>query len=339
MRLIGRHNRSPGGKRARYRGLSSTIGGCVYLGPGKGLCNPLNELLVELRHLRYFIRAAELLHFTRAAESLYISQPTLSVCIQQLEEEIGAPLFARIGRHVQLTEAGQLLLNRARQAVNELQTASDEIQAATELKSGRLKISALPLFSTTVLPVWITRFNALYPLVHIKARSASSEDIEAGLLSGVYNLGFSIAPTEHTDMQIRQLFNDEVVLVVSKKHPLAKLKRIELSDLNELPVAMHSYRVASARLVHKYLHDHGVQFKCVVEYDDGNALLKIAGEGNLATLLPRMGVHDADLRTFSLPDGGIEIAAVAMYTHLNPAAKAFLAIAQEITASAAITKS
>lgn len=306
----------------------------VDLETEKGLPKPRNEPPVELRHLRYFIRAAELLHFTRAAESLYISQPTLSVCIQQLEEEIGAPLFARVGRHVQLTEAGQVFLNRARQAVIELETASDEIQAATELRSGKLEISALPLFSTTVLPVWITKFNSLYPLVHLKARSASSEDIESGLIAGSCDLGFSLAPTEHTDMQITQLFNDEVLLVVAKKHPLAKLKQIELSDLHELPVALPSYRVASARLVHKYMHDHGVQFKCVVEYDDGNALLKIADEGNLATLLPGMGVHHSDLCTFSLPDGGIEIAAVAMWTHLNAAAKAFLEIARESTAAA-----
>ncbi len=67
---------------------------------------------MELRHLRYFIRAAELLHFTRAAESLYISQPSLSVHMQQLEEELKTKLFDRVGRQVRLTDAGQVLLVR-----------------------------------------------------------------------------------------------------------------------------------------------------------------------------------------------------------------------------------
>ena len=81
---------------------------------------------MELRHIRYFLRAAELLHFTRAAESLHVSQPTLSNHIQQLEEEFGTPLFER-GRRLRLTEAGELLLGYARNAVCELERAKEEV--------------------------------------------------------------------------------------------------------------------------------------------------------------------------------------------------------------------
>src|SRR5690242_6831244 len=115
---------------------------------------------MELRHLRYFIRAAELLHFTRAAESLYISQPTLSIHIQQLEEELGTPLFARVGRNVRLTEAGELLLIRARQALNELENAGEEIGAIVGLTRGTLRIAGLPSFSSRVLAPWIAAFNS-----------------------------------------------------------------------------------------------------------------------------------------------------------------------------------
>ena len=101
---------------------------------------------MELRHIRYFVRAAELLHFTHAAESLYISQPTLSIHIQQLEEELGAPLFNRSGRHVQLTEAGQMLLIRARQSIRELELAQEEIADLKGLRRGTLRIGALISF-------------------------------------------------------------------------------------------------------------------------------------------------------------------------------------------------
>src|SRR5580692_2496904 len=103
---------------------------------------------MELRHLRYFIRAAELLHFTRAAESLYISQPSLSVHIQQLEEELKTKLFTRVGRHVQLTESGQVLLTSAKHAIGELETAGKQIEAMTGLLQGTLNLATVPLYGS-----------------------------------------------------------------------------------------------------------------------------------------------------------------------------------------------
>ena len=91
---------------------------------------------MELRHIRYFLRAAELLHFTRAAESLYISQPTLSIHIQQLEEELNTQLFDRC-RQLRLTETGQVLLGHARNLIRELEPlfkgSSEEFSTSARL--------------------------------------------------------------------------------------------------------------------------------------------------------------------------------------------------------------
>src|ERR1700732_1907248 len=107
---------------------------------------------MELNHLRYFVRAAELLHFTRAAESLYISQPTLSIHIQQLEEEFGSPLFARIGRNVRLTQAGELLLEHSRNVIRELELAQQNITSLQGLLRGTLRIGSLLAFSLEMVP-------------------------------------------------------------------------------------------------------------------------------------------------------------------------------------------
>jgi LysR family cyn operon transcriptional activator len=87
---------------------------------------------MELRHIRYFLRAAELLHFTRAAESLYISQPTLSIHIQQLEEELNTQLFDRC-RQLRLTETGQVLLGHARNLIRELELAKQGLLMSVSL--------------------------------------------------------------------------------------------------------------------------------------------------------------------------------------------------------------
>src|SRR5882757_516540 len=122
-----------------------------------GCDNPIfaEVLKLELRHLRYFIRAAELLHFTRAAESLYISQPSLSVHIHQLEEELKTKLFGRGARGVHLTETGLVFLEHAKRAVQELEVAEKEIDAMTGLLRGTLTIATVPLYGSKILPGWI----------------------------------------------------------------------------------------------------------------------------------------------------------------------------------------
>jgi len=282
---------------------------------------------VELRHLRYFIKAAELLHFTRAAEALFVSQPTLSTHIQQLEEELGTELFARVGRHVRLTEPGQLFLDHARLSVRELEVAGEEINAIKGLLRGKLHLSALPLFSSVYLPGWIAAFNAVHPDVHIQARSGSSEDIEAGVASGDFDLGFAILPVEHADLNTTELFSQEVVMVTSHKHPLAKKKKLEAADLHALPIAMASHRVAAAQLLHKYFEELGVQPNVVVEYDDAHALINIAKLGSLVTFLPMNYIVDRELVSMQLPGKGLQFTSVAIWNHLTPAAKSFLEIA------------
>ena len=95
---------------------------------------------MELRHLRYFVAAAEELHFGRAAQSLHIQQPPLSRQIQLLEAELGFSLFERSRRRVELTPAGTALLGRARQVFDALEVAVHDARSASEGESGRLVI-------------------------------------------------------------------------------------------------------------------------------------------------------------------------------------------------------
>ena len=288
---------------------------------------------MELRHLRYFIRAAELLHFTRAAESLYISQPTLSVHIQQLEEELGTPLFARIGRHVRLTEAGEVLLNRARQAIRELEIATEEIDGLVGLLRGNLRVAALFAFSEKLLPAWLASFNAAHPDVHVIARSAVSDDIEQGVVDGTVDLGFSFLPVDHDEIQSEELFTERIALVVSKEHPFAKREEVSIKDCTNLAVALASRRIVARRLLDESLAQSEVSLNVVVEFDDLHALLEIVRMGTLATFLTPIAVGEQpELRMFPIEDDRLCMVAGALWTHMSPAARAFLQIAKEESA-------
>jgi len=182
--------------------------------------------------------------------------------------------------------------------------------------------------SSILLPGWIAAFNAIHPDVHIQARSGTSEDIEAGVVSGDLDLGFAILPLQHAEISTRELFISEVAMVLSHKHPLAKKKTLESMDLQALPVALASHRVASARLLHQYFEELGVKPNVVVEFDDAHALLSIAKLGSLVTFLPMTGfIEDPELRLRKLPGKGVRFTAVALWNYFTPASKAFLEFA------------
>jgi LysR family cyn operon transcriptional activator len=269
-----------------------------------------------------------MLHFTRAAESLYISQPSLSIHIQQLEEELKTKLFARVGRSVLLTEAGEILLVRARRAVAELETAGQEIDAMTGLLRGTLTIATIPLFGSKFLPSWIDSFSLLHPNMHISVRVSRAEDIENGLVSGAFDLGFSLLPTERQELTTKEMLADQIVMIVCKEHPLAKKGKLTVADLSTVPIAIPSHKISSVSSIASYFEKLGITPKIMVEQDDGHALLELVKLGGFATCLPSMAIRqDSDLCLLDLPPPGSPITIAAMWTQLSPAAKAFMELA------------
>jgi LysR family cyn operon transcriptional activator len=290
---------------------------------------------VELRHLKYFMRAAELSHFTRAAESLYISQPSLSVHIQQLEEELKTKLFSRVGRNVRLTEAGQILFKHAQRAVGELDAAGQEIDAITGLLQGTLTIGTVSLFGSKILPGWIDRFSTQHPDVHVFVRVARAEDIENGLVSGTFDIGFSLLPSEHTEISSTELFADQTVMIVSKEHPLAQKKKLEVADFATVNMALPSHKIiSSSRSLGGFFESAGIVPKVMVEQDDGHALLELVKHGNFVTFLPRFIVKDeTDLHLLPLPGKGITVSFGVLWTDLNAASSVFLETVKQAAAA------
>jgi DNA-binding transcriptional LysR family regulator len=145
---------------------------------------------MELRHLRYFIAVAEELHFGRAAQVLGISQPPLSQQIQALEQEVGARLFERTNRRVELSEAGRLFLEEARLALAQVDKAADVARRAQLGELGELKIgftSSAPFNST--IPQAIFSFRQRFPAVHLNLREMSSTQVADALVDGKIEVG------------------------------------------------------------------------------------------------------------------------------------------------------
>ncbi len=145
---------------------------------------------MELRHLRYFIAVAEELHFGRAAQQLGISQPPLSQQIQALEQELGARLFERTNRRVELSEAGRLFLEEARQVLAQVEKAADVARRAQLGELGEMKIgftSSAPF--TSKIPKAIHAFRQRFPAVHLNLKEMSSRDIAEAVFDESIEVG------------------------------------------------------------------------------------------------------------------------------------------------------
>ncbi|MBD1600810.1 LysR family transcriptional regulator [Pseudomonas typographi] len=178
---------------------------------------------MELRHFRYFVAVAEQLHFGRAAHQLGISQPPLSQQIQALEAQLGVRLFNRNNRRVELSEAGRLFLEEARQVLAQVTKAGDVARRAQAGELGELKVgftSSAPFSST--IPQAIHHFRQAFPAVQLTLLEMSSHDVVDRLAAGDVDVGLTRPVPLPASVEMAELFREPLVAVLSAGHPLAE---------------------------------------------------------------------------------------------------------------------
>lgn len=178
---------------------------------------------MELRHFRYFVAVAEELHFGRAAQVLGISQPPLSQQIQALEEQLGARLFNRTNRRVELSEAGRLFLDEARQVLAQVDKAADVARRAQAGELGEMKVgfaSSAPISGN--IPQAIYQFRKAFPAVQLNLLEMSSHEVVDQLAAGHIDVGLTRPVPLPDSVVMTELFSEPLVAVLSASHPLAQ---------------------------------------------------------------------------------------------------------------------
>src|SRR3954469_11296881 len=168
---------------------------------------------MELRHLRYFVAVAEELHFGRAAQRLHIQQPPLSRQIQQLELELGFPLFERSRRRVELTPAGSALLGRARQVFDALDVAVHDARSASIGQTGRLVVGYPSSLAYSGLTELLREFRTRFPSVELMLRELPPGDQIEALKSGSLDVGFVRTSLDDPAL-VAELVRREALMVV-----------------------------------------------------------------------------------------------------------------------------
>lgn len=187
---------------------------------------------MEIRQLKAFLAIAEAKTFTAGARHVNITQAAISMQIRQLEESVGLPLFTRTPRRVILTEAGEMLMSRARRIIREHSAALAEIAEIAGAEHGRLRIgSASASFTILQLPTILESLKTKFPNAQITVASGTSQILVDKIMHGEIDVAFVSLPVETSNAQTDLLFSDEIVAIASPKHPLAKEKYISAAQL------------------------------------------------------------------------------------------------------------
>lgn len=186
---------------------------------------------VELRHLRAFLVLAEELNFTRAAARLHVVQQALSSQIRQLEEELGAPLFVRTTRSVELTAAGRALLASAPTALSTFDRALQDAKASAADDAGTLALGLLATAPLDFTPRVLRAFAEKRPKVAVSIRNVAFDDPTGGVRSRVTDAALVWRPFDETGLVCEPLFTEERVAVLPVDHPAARKKTIDAGEL------------------------------------------------------------------------------------------------------------
>jgi len=185
----------------------------------------------HLRDLRYFVSVAEELSFTRAAEQLRVSQPALSKQIRGLERALGAQLFDRDHRQVQLTAAGQTLLTTARRVLSDWDDTTTAVAELAAREQRTLRVGTLTAIGHQLYAQVVDRFTRCEPSWRIQLRSFGWGDPTAGLGEGSTDAAFLWLPVDARDIHTEILLREPRFVALSSRHRLAHREAVKFHEL------------------------------------------------------------------------------------------------------------
>jgi DNA-binding transcriptional LysR family regulator len=243
---------------------------------------------MELRQLEYFVAVAEECHFTRAANRLRVAQSGLSASIRSLERELGASLFLRSTRQVELTPAGRALLVEARRALSATDAARDAVAAVRGLLRGSLAIGSLQCLHAVHLPAVLARFLAAYPGLEIRLRQGGSGELIEQVRAGRLDLAFVSRPSRRLDdVVVEPLAGEPLVLACAPEHPFAAREEVELPELRAERFVDFQPDWGTRDLVDEVFAATGVERHVSLEVNDVHSLLDLVTFGLGVALVPQ----------------------------------------------------
>lgn len=246
---------------------------------------------MDFDHLITFVEIAKQGSFSRAGQKLFRSQPAVSAQIRQLEQEYGQKLFDRVGKSVQLTTAGEALLEYAGKL---LTMRSESLRAVADQATsprGTLAIGANEATCLYVLPDIFAQYNQHYPHVQISIYRNFSHKVIEKIEDGTVDVGIVTLPVKSPSLRVHSIFRDRIMLMTSPTNPLAKLKTVTTAQIAEQPLIFP--RTGFMRQVHdKQFRPYRAKLRISMELPSVGMIKRFVAAGLGVSLISESFVRD-----------------------------------------------
>jgi LysR family transcriptional regulator, carnitine catabolism transcriptional activator len=285
---------------------------------------------MEVAQLRYAVAVADRGSFTAAAQQCFVSQPSLSQAIKAIERELGVELFARSGRPVRPTAAGEAFVRSARVALRAFDSISNEVALVVGLMAGHLDLVALPTLALDPVAAMVGAFRTRYPGVVVRlAHPEGTDDLLRAVRSGESEVGITEAPTAGVSIDgltVRWLSRQELVVVLPPDSVVDS--EISAEQLADMAIVAQPRGTSTRTLLDGVLAAVGRSADVVVETDQRDAVVPLVLAGAGVALLPLPMAQRAaaqGARTARVGEGLFrDLAVVHRDADLSPAAAAFV---------------
>ena len=244
----------------------------------------------DLQQLHAFVAAAERGSFRAAAEQIHLSPPALSRRIENLETALGARLFHRTTREIRLTSLGRVFLDRARAALDDLESAMLSVSDIAASRSGLVTVGCVSSAATYFLPAVVRAFSERYPGIRLRVIDEPANQVLAGVISGEADFGISFMRTRVPEIDFEQVHVDPFVLAVRRDHNLARRKSVDWADLSGEPMIAVARNSGNRQLLDDALARAALNPSFAVEVSHISTLLGMVEAGLGVAAVPRMAL-------------------------------------------------
>jgi DNA-binding transcriptional LysR family regulator len=286
---------------------------------------------MEMSQLEFLLKVVQEGSFSKAAQRVFRTQPAISIAIRRLEEEVGAPLFDRTQKTPTLTEAGHIIYDYAQRIIALRDQAKANVENLKKLEQGCVRIGANESTSLYLLPEVILAFRERHPKVKVEIFRHVSDKLPREILDRKIDFALMAHEPSEKELEAFPVLKDELVLIMSPKHRLAKRDSVAVKELGKESFLAHNVQTASRKKVIETFAKTNTPLNITLELDTVETIKRFVRKNIGIALVPKMCVMEEVERgtLASIPVKGLTYSRMLWVVHrrgtpFTPATQAFL---------------